>query len=58
MRMPFGKYRGQRIANLPADYLEWLLEKPASDGRPSLPQAVIARWPHDHYGMDLGRLGE
>jgi len=25
MRMPFGKYRGQRIADLPADYLEWLL---------------------------------
>lgn len=25
--MPFGKYRGQRIADLPADYLEWLADQ-------------------------------
>jgi hypothetical protein len=25
---------------------------------PSLPQAVIARWPHDGVGIDLGHLGE
>ena len=25
---------------------------------PSLPQAVIARWPHDGLGIDLGHLGD
>jgi hypothetical protein len=25
---------------------------------PSLPQAAIARWPHDGLGIDLGQLGE
>jgi uncharacterized protein len=25
--MPFGKYKGQMIANLPVNYLEWLHKK-------------------------------
>ena len=25
-RMPFGKYKGEAMANVPADYLIWLLE--------------------------------
>jgi uncharacterized protein (DUF3820 family) len=24
--MPFGKYKGQKMANVPADYLIWLYE--------------------------------
>lgn len=24
--MPFGKYKGEKLANVPADYLLWLLE--------------------------------
>lgn len=25
MKMPFGKYKGQEIDDIPADYLEWCL---------------------------------
>lgn len=25
--MPFGKYQGQQLMNIPRDYLEWLLEQ-------------------------------
>jgi hypothetical protein len=34
------------------------LNAPDADGRESLTQAVIARWPHDKVGIDLGTLGE
>jgi hypothetical protein len=34
------------------------LNAPCEDGRPSLGQAEIARWPHDESGIDLGRLGQ
>lgn len=27
-------------------------------GEPSLPQKIIARWPHDHFGIDFGHLGK
>jgi hypothetical protein len=30
----------------------------AETGQQSLPQAVIARWPHDNGGINLGALGE
>jgi hypothetical protein len=33
------------------------INKPSDDGRASLTQAVIARWPHDGMSIDLGRLG-
>jgi hypothetical protein len=33
------------------------INKPAEDGRPSLGQGEIARWPHDS-GIRLGALGE
>jgi hypothetical protein len=33
------------------------INEPRSDGRASLPQAKIARWPHDGLGIDLGHLG-
>jgi hypothetical protein len=26
--------------------------------KPSLPQAIIARWPHDEFGINLGFLGQ
>src|SRR5262245_2196928 len=32
------------------------INKPRDDGRASLTQAVIARWPHDGMGIDLGQL--
>jgi hypothetical protein len=34
------------------------LNAPHADGRESLGQAEIARWPHEGRGIDLGRLGE
>uniref|UniRef100_A0A7C4QKX3 J domain-containing protein n=1 Tax=Schlesneria paludicola TaxID=360056 RepID=A0A7C4QKX3_9PLAN len=40
MRMPFGKYRGQPLSEIPQHYLEWLLR--SVDLRPSLEAAVIA----------------
>ena len=27
-------------------------------GEPSLPQKIIARWPHDELGIDFGRFGK
>jgi hypothetical protein len=34
------------------------INAPANDGRPSLPQKAIARWPHDLKGIQLGYLGK
>jgi hypothetical protein len=34
------------------------LNAPHEDGRLSLGQSEIARWPHDGCGIDLGRLGD
>jgi len=34
------------------------INEPHEDGRTSLGQAEIARWPHDGCGIDLGRLGD
>jgi hypothetical protein len=33
------------------------INEPHPDGRESLVQAVIARWPHDGMGINLGSLG-
>ena len=33
------------------------VNEPHADGRQSLPQKQIARWPHDGLGIDLGSLG-
>ena len=38
--MPFGKYRGRAVSELPEDYLEWLQEN--VDLRPPLAAAVAA----------------
>jgi exodeoxyribonuclease X len=29
--MPFGKHRGELIANIPLDYKQWLLKQPDMD---------------------------
>jgi len=44
--MPWGKYEGTKLADLPADYLLWLLEKAESYNlRPSwLNEAVKNAW--------------
>jgi uncharacterized protein (DUF3820 family) len=34
MKMPFGKYKGEPVEDIPADYLEWALEN--CDLRPAL----------------------
>jgi len=34
------------------------INEPAPDGRPSLSQRQISRWPHDGCGINLGQLGE
>lgn len=26
MQMPFGKYKGEELENIPVDYIEWVLE--------------------------------
>lgn len=30
-KMPFGKYKGEKIGNIPADYLLWLYENNKCD---------------------------
>jgi hypothetical protein len=42
MRMPFGKYKGTNVAELPDDYLEWL--HGLDDLRGRLRRAVDAEW--------------
>ncbi len=38
-RMPFGKYKGARLADIPSDYLEWLIST-AANLRPPLRRAI------------------
>ena len=38
MEMPFGKYRGDDLMDLPEDYIEWVLEN--CDLRPILQKAL------------------
>ena len=33
MRMPFGKYKGTILCNLPVSYLEWFQQKGFPDGK-------------------------
>jgi hypothetical protein len=39
--MPFGRHRGQRLEDVPLDYLEWVLRE-ADNASPYLRQAVEA----------------
>jgi uncharacterized protein (DUF3820 family) len=34
--MPWGKYRGERLGNVPADYLKWFLKQDWCDTYPDL----------------------
>lgn len=43
--MPFGKHEGERIADIPTDYAEWLLKKPDVDEY--LRTALLRRLGHD-----------
>lgn len=38
MQMPFGKYKGEELENIPPDYLEWCLEN--CDMRPALAEEM------------------
>ena len=44
--MPFGKYKGQPIADLPLDYIEWCLDN--LELRPALASAFEARIAERH----------
>lgn len=44
MKMPFGKYKGEEIGDLPSTYLEWLVENVAMDDK--LEEAVLEAWGH------------
>lgn len=35
-RMPFGKYKGEKMANVPAEYLMWLYENQTGEGKSDL----------------------
>jgi len=41
--MPFGKYRGERIVNIPADYKQWMLNKfDWNNANENLRQSILA----------------
>ncbi len=41
MRMPFGKYKGTILANLPVSYLEWFQRKGFPDGKLGMQLATM-----------------
>jgi len=41
MKMPFGKYKGEFVDELPADYIDWLLTE--CDLRPALQKELEAQ---------------
>lgn len=43
MEMPFGKYRGQELSDVPGDYLVWVLENVDMSKRPTLRAAIEQR---------------
>jgi hypothetical protein len=49
--MPFGRYRGHTLADLPDSYVEWLLG--LADLREPLRSAITAEW-HRRCTHDLG----
>jgi uncharacterized protein (DUF3820 family) len=48
-RMPFGKYAGQRIIDLPEDYLVWFAGK-------GFPEGKLGRMMHAIYEIRLNGL--
>lgn len=49
-RMPFGKYKGTKLANVPASYLLWLYEqiKPMAPNKRSLDQKYLLEYIEDN----------
>ena len=41
LKMPFGRYKGTIIANLPVSYLEWFQRKGFPDGKLGMQLATI-----------------
>jgi len=41
MKMPFGKYKGSILCNLPVSYLEWFAKKGFPDGKLGMLLATI-----------------
>lgn len=41
MRMPFGKYKGTRLSELPVEYLEWFARKGFPPGRIGMLLATV-----------------
>lgn len=41
MRMPFGKYKGQILCNLPVSYLEWFAKKGFPPGKLGMQLATL-----------------
>lgn len=43
MQIPFGKHKGEDLADIPSDYLEWLLEnyEPKTEREDHLLDAVL-----------------
>ena len=43
--MPFGKHRGDRLADVPDDYLQWWLQQPGNDGSVIGTEAQFSQYP-------------
>jgi uncharacterized protein (DUF3820 family) len=58
MEMPFGKWKGEKLEDIPPDYLEWALEN--CDLRPALQaemEAQLALKRGEGVQRKTGRLG-
>jgi hypothetical protein len=55
MMMPFGKYRGMEVVDLPSDYLEWLLDNVDLQSR--LKNAVLGELDRRAYEQKQDRYG-
>ena len=56
MEMPFGKFRGYDVKDLPDFYLAWLVS--LDDLRANLADAVEEEWRHRHYHPDAEKYEE
>jgi hypothetical protein len=54
MTMPFGKFKGWALAELPDDYLRWLVS--LDDLREPLRSAVVSEWTGRFRGPSTGAL--